>query len=215
MRVITVHEPGVTKRCRLSLLTNSALVYESRCGEGGLWGLSQWVCTALAHHVTWRPNKLWRSTSTFTLWHEQTVQSFENLLLLLLYFTRWNAARVPVFSSIKHTLRSLLQPLYLLLPGGGGEQKLLCWINVPPPLAYVPLPCPQTTTIGQATARWCAFESTLIKKKRKFSSYIRKFRWDQLYMKKGFLIYEEMRKYLVIYEEAVSHIWLCNCNWIS
>ncbi len=26
------------------------------------------------------------------------------------------------------------------------------------------------------------------------------------YMKKGFLIYEEMRKYLVIYEEAVGHI---------
>ncbi len=26
------------------------------------------------------------------------------------------------------------------------------------------------------------------------------------YMKKGFLIFEEMRKYLVIYEEAVSHI---------
>ncbi len=26
------------------------------------------------------------------------------------------------------------------------------------------------------------------------------------YMRKGFLIYEEMCKYLVIYEEAVSHI---------
>jgi hypothetical protein len=26
------------------------------------------------------------------------------------------------------------------------------------------------------------------------------------YMKKGFLIHEEMRKYLVIYEEAVSHL---------
>ncbi len=26
----------------------------------------------------------------------------------------------------------------------------------------------------------------------------------------GFLVDEEMRKYLVIYEEAVSHIWLCN-----
>jgi hypothetical protein len=25
-------------------------------------------------------------------------------------------------------------------------------------------------------------------------------------MRKGFLIYEEMRKYLVIFEEAVSHI---------
>ncbi len=30
------------------------------------------------------------------------------------------------------------------------------------------------------------------------------------YMRKSFLIYEEIRKYLVIYEEAVSHIWLCN-----
>ncbi len=30
------------------------------------------------------------------------------------------------------------------------------------------------------------------------------------YMKKGFLKYEEMRKYLVIYEEALSHTWLCN-----
>jgi hypothetical protein len=27
------------------------------------------------------------------------------------------------------------------------------------------------------------------------------------YMRKGFLIYEEMRKYLVIYGEAVSHIF--------
>jgi hypothetical protein len=25
------------------------------------------------------------------------------------------------------------------------------------------------------------------------------------YMRKGFLIYEEMRKYLTVYEEAVSH----------
>ncbi len=28
----------------------------------------------------------------------------------------------------------------------------------------------------------------------------------KLYMRKGFLIYKEMRKYLVIYEEAISHI---------
>jgi hypothetical protein len=35
---------GVTKRCRLSLLTIRALVYESRCGGdggGGVLGLSQ------------------------------------------------------------------------------------------------------------------------------------------------------------------------------
>ncbi len=31
-------------------------------------------------------------------------------------------------------------------------------------------------------------------------------------MRKGFLIYEEMRKYFSIYEEAVSHIWLRNCS---
>jgi len=37
---------------------------------------------------------------------------------------------------------------------------------------------------------------------------IRKFRSGakHTYMGKGFLIYEEMRKYLVIYEKAVSHV---------
>ncbi len=36
------------------------------------------------------------------------------------------------------------------------------------------------------------------------------------YMRKGFLIYEEMRKFFPIYEEAVSHIWLCTRSlWIS
>ncbi len=50
----------------------------------------------------------------------------------------------------------------------------------------------------------------LVIKKIKFSSYIGKFRVEQViaksYMRKGFLIYEEMRKYFPIYEEAVSHI---------
>jgi hypothetical protein len=32
------------------------------------------------------------------------------------------------------------------------------------------------------------------------------------FMRKGFLMYEEMRKYLAIYEEAVSHTRLCNCS---
>jgi hypothetical protein len=35
------------------------------------------------------------------------------------------------------------------------------------------------------------------------------------YMRKGFLIYEEMRKYLTVYEETVSHMWLCNCSILS
>ncbi len=59
--------------------------------------------------------------------------------------------------------------------------------------------------------------STLIKTKTKFSSYIRKFRWDRLqsHMWKSFLMYEEMRKYLTIYEEAVSYVWLCNRSLLN
>jgi hypothetical protein len=52
--------------------------------------------------------------------------------------------------------------------------------------------------------------STLIKKKTKFSSYMYKEIQGgavaKSYMRKGFLIYEEMRKYFPKYEEAVSHI---------
>ncbi len=56
---------GVTKRCRLSLPTNSALGFESQCGGGGC-GVSanEYSC---AHHVTWSPNKLWISISIFNL----------------------------------------------------------------------------------------------------------------------------------------------------
>ncbi len=51
---------------------------------------------------------------------------------------------------------------------------------------------------------------TLIKKKTKFSSYMYKEiqmgSGAESYMRKGFLICDEMRKYFTIYEEAVSHI---------
>ncbi len=62
----------VTKRCRLSWLTNSALVIRVQMrGEGwGSCGVSanEYSC---AHHVTWSPNKLCRSTSIFNLWFVQ------------------------------------------------------------------------------------------------------------------------------------------------
>ncbi len=64
---------GVTKRCRLSLLIapiaprrlNSAP--HIRVQMRGSCGVSakEYSC---AHHVTWSPNKLWRSTSIFNLW---------------------------------------------------------------------------------------------------------------------------------------------------
>ena len=68
---------------------------------------------------------------------------------------------------------------------------------------------------------WQRGEGALIKKETKFSSYIRKFRWDRVQSHiwrrgQGFPIYEEMRKFFTIYEEAVSHIWLCKRSlWIS
>ncbi len=40
-RLYCCFNPGFTKRCRLSWLTNSALVYEPKCG--GYGGLRQWV----------------------------------------------------------------------------------------------------------------------------------------------------------------------------
>ncbi len=57
-------QEGVTKRCRLSWLTNSVLVYEPKCGgRGGIAG-SQPISTAVHRS----PNKLWRSNSIFNLW---------------------------------------------------------------------------------------------------------------------------------------------------
>ncbi len=43
LQEVETNDQGVTKRCRLSWLTNSALVSEAKCGEGGSRGLSQWV----------------------------------------------------------------------------------------------------------------------------------------------------------------------------
>jgi hypothetical protein len=50
---------------------------------------------------------------------------------------------------------------------------------------------------------------TMIKKEKKYFLRYKDIQMGAVaksYMKKGFLIYEEMRKYLVVYEEAVSHI---------
>ncbi len=52
---------GVTRRCRLSWLTNGAIVYEPKFGGGGeLRGLSQWIQLS-----TWSPNKLWISNIVY------------------------------------------------------------------------------------------------------------------------------------------------------
>jgi hypothetical protein len=66
-----------------------------------------------------------------------------------------------------------------------------------------------TTPIVQITIRRTNQNYTLLKKKIKFSSFIRKFRNGAVaksYMREGFLMYEEIRKYLTIYKEAVRNI---------
>ncbi len=54
---------GVTKRCRLSWLTNSAHVSEPKCGGRGDAGLRQ-----LLQLCTKSPSKFWRYNSIFNLW---------------------------------------------------------------------------------------------------------------------------------------------------
>jgi hypothetical protein len=57
----------IAKRCRQSLPTNRALVYESKCrGGGGIAG-SQPMSTAVHITWTWSPNTFWRSVSIFNL----------------------------------------------------------------------------------------------------------------------------------------------------
>ncbi len=63
----------------------------------------------------------------------------------------------------------------------------------------------------------CAYR-TLIKKRKSNFPHI----WGNselssctVIIRKGFLIYEERRKYFPMSEEAVSHIWLCNCSVLN
>jgi hypothetical protein len=61
------HHQVVTRRCRLSWLTNSALVHTSpNAGGWGGCGVSANE-NSCAHHVTWSPSKLWTSNSIFNL----------------------------------------------------------------------------------------------------------------------------------------------------
>jgi hypothetical protein len=57
---------GVTRRCRQSSWPIATLVNEPKCGGGGC-GVSANE-NSCAYHVTWSPNKLWRSNSIFNLW---------------------------------------------------------------------------------------------------------------------------------------------------
>ncbi len=76
--VSCTYQQGVTKRCRLSWLTNSALVWaQMRREGGGCGGLSQWV-----QLCTWSPNKLWRSNSILNL-IIPTIPIYNNILFVI------------------------------------------------------------------------------------------------------------------------------------
>jgi hypothetical protein len=59
---------GYKEMSPICLLTNSAFVIRVQMrGEGGSCGVSANE-NSCAHHMTWSPNKLWRSTFIFNLW---------------------------------------------------------------------------------------------------------------------------------------------------
>ncbi len=88
---VIVHAQRVTKRCRLSLLTNSVLWNTSPYAVGGgscEVSANEYSC---AHNVTWSRNKLWRSTSIFNLCSRPS----------LLSLTQPNIVAAPLFSSLR------------------------------------------------------------------------------------------------------------------
>ncbi len=71
---------------------------------------------------------------------------------------------------------------------------------------------------GEYVTRSQKHECTLIKKKINFFPIYKEIQSGAVaksYMRKGFLIYEEMGNYFPIYKEAVSYIWLCNCSILN
>jgi hypothetical protein len=71
---------GVTRRCRLSWLTTSALVYESKCGGmrvGCVVSANEYSC---AHHVTWSPNKPWGFNSIFNLYYFLPIENQSHMV---------------------------------------------------------------------------------------------------------------------------------------
>ncbi len=78
-----------TKKIRFYWLTNSDLVYEPKCGGGGLRGLSQWV-----QRCTRSPNKLWRSNSIFNLWFEQSPSQICDHVIMLFGHVQISRCRI-------------------------------------------------------------------------------------------------------------------------
>jgi hypothetical protein len=96
----------------------------------------------------------------------------------------------------------LLLALVFLYPSQHVFKRFCAWMQL-----FRPYACCLSLTI------WLLTSACSVKKENEiFLKYkdIQMGPVQKSYMKKSFLIYEEMRKYLTIYEVAVSHIWLCN-----
>ncbi len=59
---------------------------------------------------------------------------------------------------------------------------------------------------------WCIYKK---EKKILIVKEIPKGPVEKSNMRKGFLIYDEMRKFLIIFVEALSYIWLYNCSLLD
>jgi hypothetical protein len=112
---------GVTKRFRLSWLTNIALVYVPKCGgRGWLRGLSQWL-----QLCTWSTYKLWRSNPRL----KQKIETYPAnywtfgicIYVVQNYFNVKKMLLNPHFASLSYTL-ALLNYVCRLW-----DTRLICW----------------------------------------------------------------------------------------
>jgi hypothetical protein len=95
-------DQGITKRCRLSWLTNSAFEYEPKCGGRG-------SCRGrpMSTAVHRSPNKLWRSNSIFFTYEVEERMPNEVISALLLCLFAFDGALFQPFSGISIDLLTI------------------------------------------------------------------------------------------------------------
>ncbi len=114
------YDQGFTKRCRLSWLTNSSLVYEPKCGGMGGGGCgAQPISTAV--HMEHKFSKLWNSNSLFNLWSRARTR-----IWIPVPWSNWVWIRTLVLLHMSF-VKSFLTIYHVLFFSFNRKQTSRCW----------------------------------------------------------------------------------------
>ncbi len=135
------------------------------------------------------PNKLWRSNSTFNLWAALWYRVYE------CRFFRYSSGTFPFNED--EDIHEQIQNAYFMYPPHLWKEVSSQAIDVITNLLQV--------WYTDKKENWIF----LIYKEIQSGAVAKS------YMRKGFLIDEEMRNFFPVNEEAVCHLWLCNCSIVN